>query len=329
MIRVFVSIGCALSVLTLAACAQNAGEKPAAAPATTKGAEQAHGEMGMPDLHQGEAVFDSAGAANIEVLRAKTGHLLVRPIVNGKQVGWFIFDTAAGICVISTPHAEAFGLDDAGEIQAEGVGGSKAAGLKRAKTFALGPVTLRNHPIMITDLSFLKQHLGEEIIGVVGFGVFSKCVAEIDVSTPRIAIHDPATYKLAKGEWTALDLSKRVPAVKARFEDHDGSYRIDTGKNGYVTFHQPAVEKWDLLKNRELTDAKLGGVGGFVAAKQGKIAWFELGGVRTENVSATFATEAKGNFAETDMAGTIGGDMLRPFVVVFDYTHERVAFVVK
>jgi hypothetical protein len=76
-----------------------------------------------------------------------------------------------------------------------------------------------------------------------------------------------------------------------------------------------------------VTDAKLGGVGGFVAAKQGTVAWFEIGGVRTEDVPAKFATEAKGTFADAKKDGNIGVELLRPFVLWFDYAGERMAFV--
>ena len=61
-------------------------------------------------LSQGEAVFDPTVAADVQVQRVKTGHLLVRPVINDKDAGWFIFDTGAGICVVSTSHVEPLGL---------------------------------------------------------------------------------------------------------------------------------------------------------------------------------------------------------------------------
>jgi hypothetical protein len=282
-------------------------------------------------LAPGSASFDATIPDELAVERAPTGHLLVRPRINGQDAGWFIFDTGAGICVVSTGQEQKLGLKLAGEVEATGIGGSASTGVQRAELVSLGPLTLRDHPFMVTDLSFLTPYLGHEISGVLGFGVLSACVAEVRVGdgalAPRIALHDPAHFKLEGTAWSALDLSARIPAVQARFEDRSGLFQVDTGANGWVTFNQPAVETWKLLEGRELHDARLGGVGGFVAAKAGQVAWFELGGLRQENVAATFATEKKGNFAKQELAGSIGSDMLRPFTLVLDYAQSRIAFV--
>lgn len=278
-------------------------------------------------LALGTARFDVGKPATLDVVRAKTGHLLVRPVINGRAAGAFIFDTGAGTCVISTPHIEEFGLTPAGEVQSAGIGGSQTSKVYRASTLSLGPVTFENHPVMAADLSFLKAYLDEEIVGVIGYGVLSRVVAEIDLATPRIALHDPAQYTLTAGTWSPLLLDDRVPAVRVRFEDHDALLKIDIGSNMALSFHEPAVRKWSLLEGRELADVQKGGVGGFIAAKRGAIRWIEVGGVRQENVLALFALEAKGVNADTSRDGHIGVPLLARFLLVMDYGRKRVAFV--
>ncbi len=285
---------------------------------------------GCADPVTGRVEVHPVSTAEIEAKRTKTGHLLVRPIVNGVQPGWFIFDTGAGICVVSTPHVSECKLTTAGKIEAQGVGGSDSKSLYNAATFELGPIVLHDEPILATDLSFLNEHLGEEIIGVVGYGFLNACVAELDIAAPRIAIHDPAKYSLTSGAWSPLDIDDRVATVHARFEGHDGTFRLDTGANGFVTFHKPTVDKWSLLEGREsrgpVTDTRLGGVGGFVNARKGTLDWFELGGVRREKIPVEFAMEAKGTFADAAKDGNIGADMLKAFTLVLDYPHKRIAF---
>jgi hypothetical protein len=282
-------------------------------------------------LNPGRIEFDPSIPASIETKRLKPGLLLVRPKVNGHAAGWFIFDTGAGICVISTPKTQSLHLAPDGKIEGAGVGGSSMMSLFRADTLSLGRVTLHDCRLMQTDLSFLKQYLGEEIEGIIGYDMLARCVVEIEVgaaeSNPRIEMHDPKGYSLAKGSWQELQVKGRIPCVAARFEDHDGLFRLDCGADGFVTIHEPSVRKWDLLKDRDVKDAKLGGVGGVVAAKSGTLAWFELAGVRRENIPAKFAIEAKGNFADENKDGNIGAELLRPFRVVLDYSGHRVAFV--
>jgi hypothetical protein len=275
----------------------------------------------------GVASFAEGVSGLLECERAPTGHVLVRCSINGREPAWFIFDTGAGICVVSTPRVEALGLEDAGAIEAVGVGGTESARMVTAGSLTIGPLTLRDHPMLVTDLSFLRPHLGQEITGVIGYGVLARSIVALDLQAPSVTVFAPDEASLDDLDWEALELIGRVPAVRARFEDHEGLFRLDSGANGHVTFHQPAVEELTLLDGRELEDAGLGGVGGFVKAKRGELAWFELGGVRTERVPAMFAVEAKGSFAEPDRSGNIGIELLRPFVLHLDYGRSRIAFV--
>ena len=50
-------------------------------------------------------------------------------------------------------------------------------------------------------------------MGVIGYGVLSRCIAEIDLQAPRVALHDPATWALAEGEWTPMTFDGNVPTV--------------------------------------------------------------------------------------------------------------------
>lgn len=278
---------------------------------------------------QGAITFDQNASPALEVKRIKSGHILVRPKINGHDAGWFIFDTGAGICCVSTPQVKDLDLEPNGTIQASGVGGSKATNLYKAKHMQLGAITFEDHPLMEIDLAFLEPLVGEKICGVIGYGVLSKCVAEVDLSVPSISLRDPNNYSLASGEWASMNIKDRVPSVPGKFEGHEGHFRLDLGATGTVTFHQPSVVKYDLLKDRDLKDCKMGGFGGFVAGKRGKISSLELGGVRFENLDADFAIEAKGTFADANKDANIGTDILKKFVIVTDYPHHRIGLVAK
>ncbi|MBX3390246.1 MAG: aspartyl protease family protein [Phycisphaeraceae bacterium] len=307
--------------LALAPCSARLLDEP---PAPHSGKTDADG---VP--LQGEITFDRNASPALEVKRIKSGHILVRPKINNHDAGWFIFDTGAGICCISTPQVAGLDLQENGSIQASGVGGSKQAKLYNAREMQLGAMTFKDHPLMEVDLAFLEPLVGEKICGIIGYGVISKSVAEIDLAAPSISLFDPETYTLSQGEWTPLDIHDRVPTVPGAFEGHAGTFRLDLGATGSVTFHQPAVEKYELLKDREVKDCKLGGVGGFVAGKRGKITSLELGGSKFENVDADFALEAKGALAEPSKDANIGTDILRKFVIITDYPHLRIGLVPK
>ncbi len=271
--------------------------------------------------------FDASISPKLEVKRAPTGHLLVHPLVSGKDVGWFIFDTGAGSNCLDSRAAEELGVAKFGSIPAAGVGGHVAATLCRPDTLTLGPVTLEKSMMTILDLAFLDQYMGTKVGGIIGYGLLFRVVAEYDNPGAEISLHDPAKFDGAGLAWQHLTLYNRHPCVEASFEGHTGLFKLDTGAQNTVTMHYPAVMALKLLDGRETADAQHGGVGGRAAAKSGTLAWFELGGHRAENVKAIFAAEDKGAFADKHTMGNIGGGLLKPFRLVTDYQNARIAFV--
>lgn len=275
------------------------------------------------------AKFDPSATPALEVKRAPTRHLLVRPMVNGQDLGAFIFDTGAGRTVLDHAAAQKLGLEEVGEVPAVGVGGAVPAKLYRARSISLGAMTMDAPVVVGLDLGFLAAPMGEAIGGIIGYDMLARCIAEVDPDG-TVSLHDPATFKGDDLPWQKLTLYGRIPCMEASFEGHTGIFKLDTGAAGdTVTFHGPTVARLKLLEGRETQDSQAGGVGGVRQVKRGNIAWFELAGRRTENVRATFFTETGGAFSDSYTAGNIGGQLLKPFHLVFDYPHSRIALVAK
>jgi hypothetical protein len=253
----------------------------------------------------------------------------VHPSVDGQDLGWFIFDSGAGINCISSAVADELPEGPFGEVQARGVGGDVAAHFHRAETMELGPLTVNDPLFMSLDLAFLEPHFGVPVGGIIGFELLARSSVEFDLAQGTIALHDPATYRLPKGgQWEEVLLYGRHPCVRASFEDKEGVFKIDTGAAGdTVTMHYQAVQDLDLTEGRETIQAGAGGVGGNVVMRVGTLEGFVLGGHLFEPISAGFAMEDKGAFADDYVWGNIGGQLLEPFCLVFDYPHKRVGFV--
>lgn len=286
--------------------------------------------LGTPGPPRSDAAFAPDLPARLEVRKARTGHLLVRPKVNGKDVGWFILDTGAGANVLASSAAKDLGLEQFGQLPAIGVGGAVKSHWCRLQSFTLGRLTIQEPVAVAMDLSFLDAPLGSPIAGIVGYGTFHRSVLEVDLETPAVALYDPGQYDASRvgGRWQRLYQTARVACVEAEFEGHRGIFKLDTGAAGTsVAIHAPAVEQLKLLQGREVRDAVTGGVGGNLKAKEGVLKYFKLGGVRVENVPAVFATAREGAFNSATTSGNIGGDLVKAFTVVFDYPHQRIAFL--
>ena len=272
--------------------------------------------------------FDAGRSTAVEAKRADTGHVLVHPLVNGKDIGWFILDSGAESMVIDPVAADLLNLPKVGKEAVVGVGGAVQEPFRTADRFVLGPAVMKGVTFVEIDLHELSNIFKVKLSGIVGYDFFRRFIVELSLSKQTVSIQNVVTYRLPSGSWSKILFSTGNPAVQATFEgDHQDWFRLDTGANGSVTFHAPAVERLHLLDNRQTTPANMAGVGGMTEARIGKIAWFELGGHRFEKVEATFSTAKSGAFADKYLAGNIGQDLMEPFTVVFDFGGSRVAFL--
>jgi hypothetical protein len=272
--------------------------------------------------------FRADAPAALEVRRVPSGHLLVKPRVEGKDIGWFILDSGAGAMVVDRKAADRVGMPALGEVHVNGVAGSETARFRLGETFELGPMTVSKLRYVDLNLSFLTQAFGVPIGGIVGYDIFARAVVELGLSGPTVNLHDPERYRLEGAEWQPIAFSHKHPAVRARFEGgREGVFRLDSGSDQTVTFHAPTVERYKMLDGRRTEPSRSGGVGGSSESRTGTLDWFELGGRRFEKPVVEFATTQQGAFADDYMAGNVGTGFLSAFKVVFDYTNKRIAFV--
>ncbi|MBL8822993.1 MAG: retropepsin-like domain-containing protein [Planctomycetia bacterium] len=271
--------------------------------------------------------FDASKTALLEVKKSNSGDLLVRPLVNGQDVGWFLLGSGTAGNVLHVRTAKKLGLDTYGEAELRAVGGKVKAYWSRPKTISLGRMILHDPLVFNKELSEeLDDASGVPIAGIIGQGTFRCSVIELDYVTSQVALYDPKTYEQERGKknWQKLHVS-RVLGVEAEFEGHKGVFYLTYIPTNMVSFHSPAVKKMNLLEGRELKD--IINRGGELAAKTGKLKYFEIGGHRHEDVAALFHTSETGPSSDHGTIGSIGVELLKPFQIVFDYQNRRIAFV--
>ncbi len=272
--------------------------------------------------------FDTNVKPDCEFRRTFSGHLLVHPKINDKDLGWFILDSGAGSMVIDKNTAETNNLTMFGEIPVTGIGGTELTKFRSGKSLTLGPATLKNPVFIEYDLSQLGMVFGVKVVGIIGYEFFARTMIELDFPKKEMRVYEPGNSKFANEKWEKIRFSSRHPIVQAKFEgDRQGWFRLDTGSDATVTFHGPSVTKYELLKNRETRTVQMGGVGGNMSAEAGTLEWFELAGKRYAKPRVTFVKGNSGPLADPYTDGNIGMQFLAPFKMVFDYSNSRIAFV--
>jgi hypothetical protein len=196
---------------------------------------------------------------------------------------------------------------------------------RRSKSFTLGRIRIENAVFRAMDLSASNAPAGERRMGTIGYDLFARAVVEWRDRGRRVRICDPASYRLPRGgRWRRLEHIDSTPAFQGVAEGHPGLFQIDTGSAGTVDFAKPFHEANGLLRSRPTRRVEVLGSGGTFGVEVGRLADFKFAGQDYRDLEVAFRT---GGVSREGSAGTIGRDVLERFTLVFDYPHQRLAFL--
>jgi membrane-associated protease RseP (regulator of RpoE activity) len=249
-------------------------------------------------------------------------HIYLRGRVNNSAPLWFLLDTGAAASYFDAQQAKTLGLGVQGE--------------SKKVVINFPGVTLRNQAFSIQPLGFWIYD-GHAVDGMLGYDFISRFVVEINYANRTINLFEPQSYKhLGSGEVIPLimledDSGGKVPLVRARImqlgrDPIEGKFIADTGVRGSLSFNSPFVEANKLLQFSQKTiQAPLGG-GSMVRESQqpvGRVPKLQLGSFTFKNSVAIFFLDKTGVLASPEFDGVIGGEILRQFKVVFDYSRQQ------
>jgi len=274
-----------------------------------------------------DAIWLADAPDTLEIMRAPTGHLLIRPRLNGTDVGWFIFDTGAGESVVTPSVAAQLALPEVGRSILTSILGSVESPVHGVDTLDVGRLRLTHRRLVAMDLAPFEAAIGVPLSGVLGGEVLARAVVIVETVVPRITVEKPGEVIVDAAAWRPLRFNQRLPLVTADFAGGAGElFRIDVGAAGafgHVAFHSPAVARLGLLAGNESERHEAAGMT-FVLAP---IAWFDLAGHRFENEPVAYVEKTEGPMADAWVTGNIGVELLKPFRVIFDFPNRRIAFV--
>jgi hypothetical protein len=282
----------------------------------------------------GDVVFDDRVPAELTIARGERdadgtlGHAFVRPVIDGKEVGWFHFDTGADNMMIDRRLADELQMPVIGESEAVAADGNvRKVTIRRGKTFQLGRMTIKDPIFIADDLSKMSAPPGEKRAGFIGYPLLARVVVEVIRGGAGLALYDPSTYRLSRGEWQDLSLVNYTPAVIAHLEGkRKGLFMLDTGASKTVDINS-RFSKENLLLTDRATSEHIGtSSGGSFKKLLGSLEWFELAGYTFKNPKVSFRLTGEGYEAQ-DLAGVIGREFMEPFTVVFNYPERRIAFI--
>jgi Aspartyl protease/PDZ domain len=260
-----------------------------------------------------------------------TGNLiLLQARLNDSRPSWFILDTGAEYTVIDSQVAKTLRLKALGRTVGTGGAGTATALIFKGTSLKLPNIEVTNLTVYGLPIDFLSAPLGRKISGVIGNDILRQLVFEVDYASEVINFYEPENYQsLRAGDVIPITFQGKYPFVRARITLDgrrviEGNFEIDSGATNAIMFNTPFVDRNRLLEGvSKSNQVRTGGVGGSAVAFSGRLKSMRLGSFQLENLVARFSRARRGDDASAKYDGQIGGDILRRFKVVFDYSRRR------
>ncbi|MEQ9426328.1 MAG: aspartyl protease family protein [Cyclobacteriaceae bacterium] len=196
---------------------------------------------------------------------------------------------------------------------------------------SLPGITGKNVPLVVLDEDFLKlsNNLGADVHGIIGYDLFSKFTVEVDYDNDVVVFHDPDRFN-QRGYYKRIPISIEYtkPYMDAKILQKDGTEAdvkllIDLGAS-HALLLNPATSPNISIPGKNL-DAVLGsGLGGEIYGKVGRVSNLQISNFNFSDVISFYPFEEHYGFGlrSGNRNGTVGGELLSHFNLIFDYKNE-------
>lgn len=260
-------------------------------------------------------------------------NLILVPVeLNGVKLS-FLLDTGVNTTVLlNIEEGDSLELKNTQKINLRGLGGEELIEAYRSdhNRMKLGNTTSKNFTLFLIndpDINF-SPRLGVPVHGIIGYDFFKNFIVEINYARRFIKVHDPGRFrkKLRRYEPLLIRFYQNKPYLRA-LVDIEGretpvTLLIDNGLGDALWLFNENSE----IRVPEKSFADYLGLGllGDVTGKRSRIHSIRLGNYKMENVTAAFpdSISVMGLRMFKERNGSIGGELLRRFNMVFDYKNQ-------
>lgn len=264
-------------------------------------------------------------------------NLIFIPVnINGAELT-FLLDTGVAETSIFSLENKEVKLTTLEKIKFSGLGGNASIDGFRSdnnigtigKSFINNSLSL----FIIVNQEFnISSHVGIPVNGIIGYHFFKNHPVLIDYISKKLTIYnnmDLLRKKIKKFEEFPISIEKNKPYIDADVEmtneKKSSKLLIDLGNSDPIWLFPTLIKNF--VYNRPNIDDFLGrGFNGDVYGKRSRIHNFYLGDFKFEKPLTAMPDEFSiqhVNLVE-NRRGSIGGEILRRFTVVFDYPNQKV-----
>ena len=273
--------------------------------------------------------------------------VVIEARINGSEPLKFILDSGAGRNIITSLYNKEIYLNNTETVLLAGLGeGDRLEAFRSTGNMVqLERIAGENVEVLILkeDVFKLASFMGTEVHGILGFDLFDSFAVEIDYRAKLLKIYDPVKAEEKFEElpkhrkWFTIPISieNEKPYTTLSFKNTDQDeysdlkLLLDTGASNSLSFYDPTSDEINLPQN---TISTLLGIGlsGNVSGELGRVKKVKFGPFEFEEPVVAFpdSFSVRRAFGFDDRNGSIGGDLLRRFKLIFNY-HEGLLYLRK
>lgn len=276
---------------------------------------------------------DSATLGTWYPIEVASNKVFLEGNINGSRPLRFILDTGAPSGFVDDALVDELKLTPLRSARGTGSAGPGEVVVTRLKPSACQAAAggvLPDANISALKLSQISSVEGLRVDGLVGGDFFSRHVVEVDYLQKKIRMLPPTFEYRGKGTIIPFSLEAGHIFVYATVQNAsgqviEGKFMIDTGFRTAISFTGPFAAQHHLIDSvPAIPQATMGiGAGGESRATIFRLPSLQLAGVQWRDIVATASLDRGGLLSRSDLAGVIGGDLLRRYRLILDYPHGR------
>jgi len=270
-----------------------------------------------------------------------TNNLVIIPVVlNGQLPLKFILDTGVRTTILTEKSfSDILKLTYGRHLLVAGPGGEKIveAYVTNDVTLDMPGVHGEGHAMLVLEKDYLelRNYLGTDVQGVLGYEVFSRFVVEVDYEKKMLTLSAPDAFK-PRSSYQILPMTVEdtkpyvhVPVEMSNGAIVDAKLLIDTGASHGLVL-DPSTNDKIVLPEKHVPSLIGRGIGGLITGKIGRIKSIKMGKYKIPDIVANFpdSNSYMDTLKTTDVFrnGVIGGELLSRFTVIYNFAGEKVYF---
>jgi PDZ domain/Aspartyl protease len=282
----------------------------------------------------------SDGRKKIQMPIEVYNNLVVVPVIlNGQLPLKFILDTGVRTSILTQKtFSDILNLSYTRKYTIAGPGGQKLvdAYVTNNVSIDLPGVHGEGHALLVLDEDYLelRNYLGTDVHGILGYELFSRFIVKIDYEAKILTLSTPDRARIGRRYRSfPITIEDTKPYITTNIELNDSTQitsklLIDSGASHGLVL-EPGSHPKLTVPSLHIKSIIGRGIGGIITGQIGRIKSITLGGYKVHNVVSNFPdpnsymdTLKMGRIVFRN--GSIGGELLSRFTVVFDFPQEKI-----